>query len=91
METTRIASIHVRGLGNTHKRTQVFQRLKNSKKHTQQRLQQTVGKMNDLENVSLVEQVEKVKVLLYLSTVIDGRIISLTISVNNNTKTLLNI
>jgi len=47
--------------------------------------------MNDLENVSLVEQVEKVKVLLYLSTVIDGRIISLTISVNNNTITLLNI
>ena len=50
METTRIASINVRGLGNTQKMTQVFQwlnKIKNLqyisyKKHTQQRLQQNV-------------------------------------------------
>ena len=50
METTRIASINVRG--KTHKRTLVFRWLKHYisyKKHTQQRLQQNVGKMNDLE------------------------------------------
>jgi len=67
METTRIASINVRG--KTHKRTLVFRWLKHYisyKKHTQQRLQQNVGKINDLENVSLVEQVQIVKGLLYL-------------------------